>query len=258
MSIPSFKVTSRFLQSVLSAGLLLLATCPANADKWSFELTPYLLAVMIDGDAGIGRVQGVDVDVSTGDIIDNLDLGLMVHFEGHHENGWGFAFDYAFMKLSDDLSGPRGGVVDAEVTQGVLEAMLIKSAHSTNEGFGYFAGLRWWSNEVDVELDPVLLPGTVTRSVDEDWVDVFVGARWRNPINDRWTFSFRGDVGAGGADLTWQVWTAFRYRFENSNALDLGYRAMAVDYETGTPGDPSYFMYDTVTHGPFIGYTFRF
>ncbi len=40
--------------------------------------------------------------------------------------------------------------------------------------------------------------------------------------------------------------------------LDLQYKALAVDYETGTPGQKGYFMYDTITHGPIIGLVFKF
>ena len=258
MATAKSEVTNMILLSALAAGTLALAANPANADDWSFQIEPYLIGLMIDGDAGIGRVEGVDLDVDTSDILDALDMAGMVHFEAHHESGWGFALDYAFLDLSDDLSGPRGGVLDAEVSEGVFEALLIKGTGSGDEGLDYIGGLRWWNIEVDVEIDPVILPGTVSSSLDEDWVDVFVGARWRNPINEKWTFSLRGDVGAGAADFTWHVWSGFRYKFGNSKSLDLGYRALGVDYEDGTPGEPGYFMYDTVTHGPFIGLMFGF
>jgi hypothetical protein len=252
-------VTNKIILSALAAGALALAANPANAGKkWSYEIEPYLIGVNIDGDAGIGRVTGADVNVDTSDILDALDLAGMVHFEAHRENGWGFALDYAFMDLSDDLTGPRGGVLDAEVFEGVFEAFAVKRAGSGDRQLDYIGGLRWWDIDVDAEFDPVILPGTASRSVEEDWVDAFIGVRWRNPISEKWLLSLRGDVGAGSADFTWQLITGFRYRIGKSKALDLGYRALGVDYETGTPGEPGYFMYDTITHGPIIGFLFRF
>lgn len=258
MTTANSAMTSKILLSALAAGTLALAANPANADAWSFQIEPYLLGVTIDGDAGIGRVTGVDVDVDTSDVLDNLDLGGMVHFEARHESGWGVAVDYAFMDLSDDITGPRGGVLGAELRQGVFEALLMKGAGSGDEQLDYFAGLRWWDNDVDATIDPVILPGTVAASVEEDWVDLVIGARWRNPISENWLFSLRGDVGAGAADFTWKVVGGFRYTIGDSTALDLGYTALGVDYEDGTPGEPGYFMYDTITHGPVIGFMFAF
>ncbi len=258
MAATNFTMTNKILLSALAAGTLALAASPANADDWSFQFEPYLLGVTIDGDAGIGRITGADVDVNTSDIIDNLDLGGMLHFEARHESGWGMALDYAFMDLSDDIAGPRGAVLDADVRQGVLEAMLVKGTQSDDAQLDYFAGLRWWDNDVDVTIDPVLLPGTVSASVEEDWVDLFVGVRWKNPINEKWSFVLRGDIGTGGADFTASTVIGFRYRIGELTELDLGYKALLVDYETGTPGQPGYFMYDTTTHGPIIGLMFKF
>ena len=47
-------------------------------------------------------------------------------------------------------------------------------------------------------IDPVLLPGTASRSVEEDWVDLVIGARWINPISEKWSFLLKGDIGGGG------------------------------------------------------------
>jgi hypothetical protein len=258
MATANSEMTNKILLSALAAGALALAANPANADEWSYQIEPYLLGVTIDGDAGVGRVTGADVDVDFGDILDNLDLGGMVRFEARHENGWGVALDYAFMDLSNDKTGPRGGVLDAELFQGVFEALLMKGTRSGDAQLDYFAGLRWWNNEVDVVINPVLLPGTVSRSVDEDWVDLIIGARWKNPIGEKWSIMLHGDIGGGGADFTAAGIVGFSYKIDESKELNLQYKALAVDYETGTPGQPGYFKYDTTTHGPIIGLMFKF
>ena len=251
-------MTNKILLSALAAGTLALAASPANADAWSFQIEPYLLGITIDGDAGIGRVTGADVDISTSDIIDSLNMGGMVHFEARHESGWGVALDYAFMDLSGDRTSPRGGVLEAELFQGVFEAMLMKGAGSGDAQLDYFAGLRWWDNDVDVVIDPVILPGTASRSVEEDWVDLVIGARWINPISEKWSFHLKGDIGGGGSDFTTLGHVGFRWRFGKTTELDMSYKALAVDYEAGIPGQPGYFKYDTITHGPVIGLVFNF
>ncbi|MGI9203576.1 MAG: hypothetical protein ACR2Q3_06180 [Woeseiaceae bacterium] len=253
-------MTRKFLLPALAVGTLALAANPAHAEGWSFQIEPYLLGVTIDGDAGIGRVTGADVDVNFDDILDNLDLGGMLHFEARHESRWGFALDYAFMDLSDSRTSPRGVVLDGDVFQGVFEALLLKGARSMDddEQLDFFAGLRWWNNEVDVTIDPVLLPGTVSSSLDEDWVDVIIGARWKNPISEKWSLLLKGDIGGGGSDLTYAGVAGFRYRIGDLTELDLVYKALAVDYESGIAGQPGYFKYDTTTHGPIIGLMFKF
>ena len=258
MATAKSEMTNKILLSALAAGTLALAANPANADAWSFQIEPYMLGITIDGDAGIGRVTGVDVGVDFGDILDNLDLGGFLHFEARHESSWGVSVDYGFMDLSKDVTGPRGGVLDADLFQGVFEAMLMKGVGSGDAQLDLFAGVRWWDNEVEVLIDPVLLPGTASRKVEEDWVDLVVGARWINPISEKWSLMLKGDIGGGGADFTWLAHAGFRWRFGKTTELDMSYKALAVDYETGIPGQPGYFMYDTITHGPVIGLVFNF
>lgn len=80
---------------------------------------PYLLASSIEGDASVGRVSGVPVDVDFEKILETLSIGAMVHAEAHHTNGWGFIVDYGFMDLEDDISTPRGGVVSSEIMSNI-------------------------------------------------------------------------------------------------------------------------------------------
>jgi hypothetical protein len=251
-------MTNKILLSALAVGTLALAANPAHTDDWSYQFEPYLWGLSIEGDAGIGRIDGRDIDVDFGDILDTLDMGLMARFEAHHENGWGVALDYAFLDVSDDITGPRGGVLDAEVRMGVFDALLVKAARSGDEQLDYFAGLRWGDIDVDVAIDPVILPGTASSSVSEDWIDLVVGIRWTNPLNEKWSFTLHGDVGGGGTDFTASGIVGFRYEISDSKELNLQYKALYVDYETGTPGQQGYFKYDTTNHGPVIGLIFKF
>jgi len=243
----------------MMCGLLLLAH-QANAQDWSYEFEVYALASSIEGDAGMGRATGVEVDVDMSDILEVLDIGAMAHFEAHNSNGWGVALDYGFMDLKADMSGPRGGIVDVGVRQGVLEALLVRRVSSGDGHFDYLAGFRWWDNDIDVDIDPAVLPGTATADIEEDWFDIVIGVRWTNPVNDKWDFKLRGDVGGLGveSDFTSSIATGFHYQMTESSTLDLQYKATWVDYESGSSGEPGYFKYDTVTHGPLIGVIFSF
>ena len=242
------------------AAVLLIATTPAQAENWTFSIEPYLLAANIEGDAGMGRVNGVPVDVPFSQILETLDIGAMIHFEAHSANGWGFILDYGFMDLSDDIFGERGGIVDARVRQGTLEALLVKQSRNPSSGLEYFAGFRWWDNKLSVAIDPAILPGDIVRKINASWIDLVVGARWTRPLNDRWNLLVKGDVGGFGveSDFTSSLAVGAVYSFSDRYALDLQYKALWVDYEDGTSGQPGFFSYDTVTHGPIVGFQFNF
>jgi len=232
----------------------------ATESGWNFSIEPYVLGITIDGDAGVGRVTGADLDVNFGDILDNLEAGFMVAMEAHHASGWGILFDYAFMDLSKKGSGPLGGVIDADVRQGVLELLAARRFDLENGYYEFIGGLRWWENEIDVEVDPLVIPGTITASVDEDWVDAIIGIRFTRPMKEKWKLVLRGDVGGFGAtsDFTAAAHCGINYSFSETVSLTAKYKALWVDYEDGTKGTPGYFAYDTVTHGPILGVMFEF
>lgn len=237
-----------------------MITATAAADDWTFSVEPYMLAATITGESGLGRVTGQPIDLDFSRILETLDLAAMVHFEAHSRNGWGFALDYGFMDLSDDIFGSRGGVLDARLRQGILEGLLIRQSGIPAYRLEYFAGFRWWDNDVDVVVDPVILPGDTARRIDAGWIDLIVGARWTRPINERWVARVKGDIGGFGieSDFTASIALSAIYEFSDRYALDLQYKALWVDYEDGNPGQSGYFSYDTVTHGPIVGFQFNF
>lgn len=249
-------------KTVLStmAGFCLMLPAAAQSQGWDTEIELYLLGTHIEGDAGIGRAQGVDVDVDMDKILETLSMAGMIHFEAVHESGWGTALDYSFMDLGDDISGPQGGVLEADVRQGVFQADLLYRMALAKGSIDYLAGIRWWDNDLDVKIDPVALPGSVTGEVEEDWVDLFVGARLITPLSDKWEFRIRGDIGGFGleADFTASLFGNVRFAMTENWLLDIGYKAIWVDYETGTKGQRGYFAYDTVTHGPLLGIIYKF
>jgi len=246
----------------LASLLWLATTLPtiAYADDWDFELEPYAMFTTIEGDASIGRVNGAEVDVDTDEILEVLHMGAMFHFEAHHDSGWGLALDYGFMDLRDDISGPRGGITDLKVRQAVLMAEVMKRQTIGESTLDYIVGVRWWDNDIEVDVDVAALPGSIKGEIKEDWVDAYVGARWQVPINQQWTFVLRGDVGGFGleADFTSLVLVGAKYSINKTMQVDLMYKGLWVDYEDGSQGERGYFSYDTLTHGPVVGFIYKF
>ena len=70
-------------------------------------------------------------------------------------------------------------------------------------------------------------------------------------INEKWYLPFQLDVGGGDSDLTWQVFAAVGYRYENFDLI-AGYRHMEWELETDKP------LKDISMSGPIIGAMFKF
>lgn len=232
-----------------------------KADNWSFELEPYLMATSIVGDASIGRISGASIDVDFKTILDNLDMAAMLHFEAHHKSGWGLAMDYGFMDLSQKKVNDRDGFVKVGLRQGVLETLGLYRVKYGRATVDYFAGIRWWDNDMEFILDPAITVGSTDIKVKEDWVDVVAGIRWNNEINHQWNFVARADVGGFGlsADFTSTIEAGFTYKVSKLMTIDMKYKASWVDYENdGNEGEVGQFVYDTITHGPILGLNFKF
>lgn len=231
-----------------------------KAQDWDYSFEPYGHFASIDGDVGIGRVSGVAVDIDFSDVLDVLEFGFMAHFEGHHRSGWGFALDYNFIDLGDDLSGPRGGVISTDVEQTVFEALAVKRMRRGSAQLDYLAGFRIWDNTVTAVVDPAVLPGSTNFSGGESWFDLVVGVRWSAPVSDRVRLTLRGDIGGLGleSDFTSTLMGGVHVSLSPSIYLDLQYKSTLVDFESGDTGESGYFKYDTVTHGPLLGLAFKF
>lgn len=231
-----------------------------TASEWEFNIETYMMATAIDGDTSIGSIQNAIVDVGFDDILDNLDMGFMVHLEAIKNNKWGAYLDYSFMDLSNRGENGLGGTVNASMRQGVLEAAVFRRFASADYTIDVFGGVRWWDNDIDLKVDSVLLPGTTSVSDDEDWVDVMMGARFYMPISEKYTLTSRLDLGGFGLESNFTATGSlgFQYHMSESVILNVRYRATWVDYEDGSSGAPGSFAYDTVTHGPYLGVNFKF
>lgn len=250
------KVLSSLLLSAIGAYSL-----GVSAQEWNYQLEPYLMVTSIKGDATIGRINADDVDVDFGTILDNLDAAAMVHFEAHHNSGWGVVFDYGFMDLGGNKKNVNGSSADVGIRQGVLELQALYRNKLSNGSLDYFAGVRWWDNDIDVDLNFSALPGDgLVKNVKSDWLDPVIGVRWIRNIDDKWTFLAQADIGGFGisSDFTSSVQSGVMYRINELMTVDLKYKATWVDFEEGNTGQQDYFQYDTVTHGAVIGLAFNF
>ncbi|MDK1373562.1 MULTISPECIES: hypothetical protein [unclassified Sinorhizobium] len=221
---------------------------------WTFTIAPYFWMAGISGDAGVFGLPPTEVDASFSDIFDHLDFGAMAIAEARYDRYSIFA-DFIYAKISGEKGTPLGILasnveVSTETFAGLLGAgyALIDDSSGRLEVVG---GARVWSVDTEVSLNGGIRGG-VSRSDGATWVDAVGGLRATYSITPEIYLTGWGLVGAGGADIDWDVAATIGYRFSDRFSAVAGYRALGVDYSNDG------FVFDVVQQGPILGLVLRF
>lgn len=225
--------------------IAIFLAAPVSAQQWDWKLTPYLWAAGLDGSARVGPLTG-NVSVSFSEVLDVLRGGGLVRLEAQTDRH-GFYGDLVYLRLKEeDTRDTVGGSLELK-----LDALIAEGAYFYRFGTKYALelGVRYW--DFETTLRPAILP-EVKRA--NDFADGFIGFRSVLDVNEQWDMLFRANLGAGGSDFAAGLQVDFRRRFANGNTLDLGFRALDVDYENGD--GLSAVGLDLSMQGLAIGYTF--
>jgi hypothetical protein len=230
------------------------AAPPAAESGWTFSVTPYFWAAGLSGETSQFGLPVVDMDASFSDILDNLDFAAMLM--GEARNGRFSLFgDLIYTQLFSGRATPRGILATSVNVEASTFAGLVGAGYSVLEGptgqLDVVAGMRVWSVDTEISLSGAFLDG-VTRSDGATWVDGLVGIRGNYAFTPKFYAMGWGLVGAGGADIDWDVAAGVGYNINERFSATLGYRALGVDYSSGD------FLFDVVQQGPIAGLTIRF
>jgi hypothetical protein len=236
--------------------ILVLPARSDAADEWSFRLIPYVWMSGLSGDvATIPGAPEADIDMSFGDILENLDFAAFVVGEARRGDLF-LRGEVSYAKISNGAATPgplfSGADVTAETFFGGLAA-----GYTINRGAAHqvdaFAGFRYWVIDTELDLSAGVLPGQ-SVSETESFVDPLVGLSASYMISPDWSIAASGTIGGFGvgADLEWGFTTGITYHAGENWGVIAGYRYLAVDYDHGD------FVYDVAQHGPFLGAVFDF
>jgi hypothetical protein len=239
---------------IIAASMVALASGSAIAQAPEWRITPYAWIAGIDGTVGAsGSAAGgggrIDVDGST-----EWDLGgFMLH--AAWRSGRVVAFgDWTYANVKTDAPTPFATLysgVDVKVKGNVVEGYVgYELTGSKTSHVDVFAGARYYDLKTSLGLREGVLPGTLASS-DRDWVDGVVGVRFDMMFAPNWEAFASADVGAGGSELSWQLYGGIGYRFGWGSVLG-GWRHLHIDYDKGD------FRLDAALTGPFIGASFQF
>jgi len=161
--------------------------------------------------------------------------------------------------------GPLGGRIREEIAQRVEHFIELKKAELraridalVERGLDRRAAVDRIVNEAKARIANQLavrlnkrLSQTLSRT--DYWFDPYVGLRGRYNFDKVFYTAVRGEIGGGVAsDLMWEVEGVIGINITRNIFTEVGYRALAVDY------DNDGLLFDTIMHGPQIttGITF--
>ena len=244
-------------------GLLFCWANPAAAqdtDSWQHELTIYGWYSGIDGDVQFPGPLGVgsDFTVDASDIISNLNMIFMGGWQSK-KGKWSFIGDIVYMDVGDSgnqtvtpgTSGvPLNASLDLDISTWLLNGGIGYDVVQT-EGttLAVVGGLRYMTLDVDVKAG--VQRRTTEQSGSDGLLDGIVGVSGSFNFNENWYLPYHADIGAGGSELTWQLFAAIGYRFSWGD-VRLGYRHLVYEL------DDDYLMQEMVLSGPLLGVGFTF
>lgn len=232
------------------------------------------------GGGGSGLLDGViDTEIGPNDYLTKLNFVLMLTGEARRGR-WSVLADFIGMRASGEGTrfggvsigggllpgGPIGADLDTGTTTTVKAVLWnVVGGYNlvTNDRYRLdaIAGVRFGRLESTLDwrlsASATLPDGTLvldrsgSLGVSRSPFDGVIGVRGRYRLDERWSFPYYLDVGAGSSRLTWQGFAGASYAFSWGELL-VAYRHLSLQ-------DESRQVFRRLTlSGPSIGATFRF
>ncbi|WP_429132476.1 hypothetical protein [Ensifer sp. 4252] len=226
----------------------------ASSEGWTFAASPYFWGAGISGDIGQFGLPAVHLAPDFGDMLKDLDVGFMGIGEARYDRFSVFG-DVIYTKVSSQAATPLGIAAGQVDTRSETFAGLVGAGYAVfqdgRSNIDVVAGARVWHASTEISSSGGLLGGVSGRD-SATWVDAMAGFRGRYFLTDHFYLSAWGLVGAGQADLDWDLAAGVGYEFSDRISTIAGYRALGVDYNHDR------FIFDTVQQGPILGLVVRF
>ena len=228
---------------------------PATTNDWRFALTPYIWGSGISGNVSLPG-HSADLNADFGDVLDAMEFAYMAQFEAW-KGRFGILMDGFVLMTESDFATPRGAAFrggSADMTTAALSVVgLVRAYQDERVGIDLGAGLRAWSVDSKITLNPGALPGS-SASSSTTFADPIIAFRAHVALTDRWVLNTYADIGGFNtqSDLTWQVTGTLGYHINQRFSFHAGYRYMTLERSRGDKA------LDIDMSGPLIGLTYRF
>jgi hypothetical protein len=227
---------------------------PVDDSGWTFAASPYFWGASMSGNVGQFGLPAIHLESDFSDILKDLDFAFMAIAEAR--NGRFSIFgDVIYTRISTGSDTPFGIAAESVDLTSETFTGLAGAGYSVlqdeRSNLDLVAGFRVWHASTDISFRGGVLNG---RSVSDGatWVDGMVGIRGKYSVTENIYLSGWGLIGAGQADLDWDVAATIGYQFNDRISAVAGYRALGVDYSKDG------FVFDVVQQGPILGMVMRF
>lgn len=192
-------------------------------------------------DAAVGE-RTSDVDVTVGDLFDELQLAAELRFEAWR-GPWGLMIDTSYARLGDSLESTLGDV-DLTSRSFIGDALVgARVLRSETASLDFLAGGRivWLDQDIDVGSASF----GASKMIPKDLVGVQVPVQ----LSQDWGLLLRGQMDA--PDLGWSVVGLVEFDVSRV-AIRAGYRYDRINY------DHDRLSLTVHAHGPYLGVGIRF
>ena len=239
----------------LFAGLLMLTQPLTAAAEVEWLVAPYVFYSDVSLDLSTGASGGV----SASDLLDKSDTAGMIRIEAAGSR-WGVTFDSVWLGLSKSTSRPWPGEIgrvglntDLDISINELGAFYRLSTSESG------VDLLFGGRNINTDATLIVIPNTGPSQrfdASETHTDAFVGARLLQRFGNKWDMTLRGDYSFGDTEGSLNLLGTVGYRFNDTFAMNLGYRHFAVELEDSDDGESV--TTDITLSGPVLGFLFRF
>ena len=243
-------------------------------DKWSFSFIPYIWLPEIHGNVQVRRITA-SFDVDFDKVFDLIGSGDLFAAMGHFEAQRG--------RLSLFVDAVGGHVTpsgESPASRAKIDSTLNFTYVEFGPAYRILEMPSWVAGNRPLSIDALVggrfmyfyskLSVTGNRgfvsasdSTSFDWVDPFVGGRFKVPLVGDLDLLFRGDIGGFGAgsNLAWNIVTGFQYQlpwkvFSATTYAVAAYKVLDFDFESGS--GTSRKAVSLNQRGPGLGISFNF
>jgi hypothetical protein len=230
------------------------AQSDTSGSGWEFSFAPYLYMTGLSGTVG-ARGRTTEVDLSFGDVISHLDVGIMGTFEAKKDR-FLIINDVVWTKLSEKRDTPGDLYSTAKIGVNLFSwtpEVGYRLYDSEGGSFDVIGGLRVTSVENNLNFGTGTLPG-FDVSARKSWAAPIIGGHGVANLTSKFFLSTVFDVGGGfGTHFTGQFYGGAGYKITPKIALIGGYRYLNNNFS-----DSEGFTFDAAMNGILVGAKFKF
>ena len=226
----------RTFRRIILAALL---CAPAAAPAGEISITPYIWIPGVEGSVGTpggdtGLGDRVSFDFNR--FADSIRLGGAMVNLAYRQDRFIVFGDWTYANVRSEAPTRLALVyptVQAQIKGNVLQ--LFNGYDILEEGsttLGVFLGGRAYDLGAGLKLTGAAVPDLKADGASF-WIDAVAGLRLDSRFSNKWLLHLRGDLGAGGSNVSWQAYAGLGYEF-SWGALMAGYRHLYIDKGEGS------------------------